>query len=101
MSASSVLKVAHVTAPPSRYLAALLIQAIHGEMPLREEGRPVVLTVPVNLRSYFPSASARNFFGVINVGYNFKKQPGTLEDIYPRWAATASAADCRAARRCG
>lgn len=82
MSASSVLKVAHSCgATLTVLLAAVLIEAIHGEMPLREEGRPVVLTVPVNLRSYFPSASARNFFGIFNVGYNFKKQPGTFEDI--------------------
>lgn len=36
---------------------------------------PVNLSVPVNLRNYFPSESARNFFSVITVGYDFGKIP--------------------------
>ena len=37
--------------------------------------------VPVNLRSYFPSATVRNFFGLIAVTYDRKKQGETLEDV--------------------
>lgn len=33
--------------------------------------RPIVLTVPVNLRNYFNSSSARNFFCTMNIGYKF------------------------------
>jgi len=62
-------------------LTAVLIRAIHGQMRLREEKRPVVITVPVNLRNYFPSESARNFFTTINVGYDFSRQPDDLEEI--------------------
>lgn len=65
----------------TEYLGAQLILAIHEGMSLREEARPVVLTIPVNLRKYFPSASARNFFGVIDAGYHFQQGGGTLEEV--------------------
>ena len=63
------------------YLTALFIQSIYQEMPLRSRKYPVVLTVPVNLRTYFPSVTARNFFGTINIRYHFGKSPDKLEDI--------------------
>ncbi len=63
------------------YLCALLTCAIRGEMRQRDLSRPVVLTVPVNLRSYFPTDTARNFFGTIRVSYDFAKGSGELEDI--------------------
>lgn len=65
----------------SVFLCGVLVDAIHAQMTARQEKNPVVLAVPVNLRNYFSSESARNFFSVINVGYNFSKSPGTLEDI--------------------
>jgi hypothetical protein len=37
--------------------------------------------VPVNLRTYFPSETARNFFGMISVSYNLSQRDGTLQDI--------------------
>lgn len=51
------------------YLAAMLICAIHENMSLRERRRPITLSVPVNLRNYFSSASVRNFFGVIYISH--------------------------------
>ena len=62
-------------------LAALLIQAIHRDMPKRMEHLPVVLTVPVNLRNYFESYSARNFFGLFHAQYDFSTQPKELSEI--------------------
>lgn len=62
-------------------LAALLIQSIGEDMPQRLRGKPVVLAVPVNLRNYFPSASVRNFFSLIEVEYCFAGRSGALEDI--------------------
>ena len=62
-------------------LAAILLLAIDAERPVRSRRRPVVITIPVNLRKYFDSASARNFFSVINVGYDFQTQPATLEAV--------------------
>lgn len=63
------------------YLTAALFEAIHKQMYLSDMHKPVVLTVPVNLRSFFPSETARNFFGVIRVKYNFKEQSSAFEDI--------------------
>lgn len=63
------------------YMTALLLSAIHSEMYVREQKKPVVLTVPVDLRSFFPSRTTRNFFGTIRVGYDFSRRSGELEDI--------------------
>lgn len=65
----------------TEFLTAVLIRAIHTQMRLRDDVRPVVVTVPVNLRNYFPSESARNFFTTINVGYDFSRQPDELDAI--------------------
>jgi len=62
-------------------LTAVLIRAIHEGMPLRERRRPVVITIPVNLRSYFPSETTRNFFTVINVPYDFSAQEDSLDAV--------------------
>ena len=62
-------------------VAAVFLRSIHGEMAVRAKKRPVVLTVPVNLRNFFDSESARNFFSTINVGYNFEKNSSELPDV--------------------
>lgn len=63
------------------YLTALFIKSIYEEMPARSRKYPIVLSVPVNLRTYFPSVTARNFFTTINVEYNFASLSDNLEDI--------------------
>lgn len=62
-------------------LTSMMLIAFAQEIPLRKKKRPVVLDVPVNLRNYFQSETARNFFGVIKAGYNFSQGPGTLEEV--------------------
>lgn len=60
-------------------MTAIFLRAIHAGMRVRDRKKPVVITIPVNLRSYFPSESARNFFATINAGYDFSRgggQPG-------------------------
>ncbi len=64
------------------YIAALMICAIYQElMPKRAAGRTIALTVPVDLRSHFTSETSRNFFSVVDVGYNFAQQSGEFEDV--------------------
>ena len=63
------------------FLTSLLIWSVGQEMAMHEKHRPVVVTVPVNLRNYFPSESARNFFSIIEVGYDFSKGSGEICDI--------------------
>ncbi|WP_295581747.1 phthiocerol/phthiodiolone dimycocerosyl transferase family protein [uncultured Oscillibacter sp.] len=77
-----VLAAAHrCGATLTAYLCAALIRAIREEMRSRDLSRPVVLTVPVDLRSYFPSDTARNFFGTIRVTYDFRERSGDFADI--------------------
>lgn len=63
------------------FLIALYIQSIYKTMYIRDYKRPVVIGVPVNLRQYFPSNTATNFFGMIAIDYNFSKQPDDLDSI--------------------
>lgn len=63
------------------FLAAVLMCSINEEIPLRLKKKPVVLSIPVNLRNYYYSQTARNFFGVINVDYNFSKGSGELTEV--------------------
>ena len=69
------------------YLAAVMFQAIHGGMYVRDRKKPVVLTVPVDLRSYFPSHTARNFFSIIRASYAFNERSGEFSDILEQTAA--------------
>ncbi len=62
-------------------MTAVFLRAIHGGMRVRDRKKPVVITIPVNLRSYFPSESARNFFATINVGYDFSTGEDSLEAV--------------------
>ncbi|NLY43280.1 MAG: hypothetical protein GX066_04780 [Clostridiaceae bacterium] len=63
------------------FLCACLIKAIGSNMSVRAKRKPVVIAIPVNLRSFFPSLTARNFFGLVHVEYDFSTESGTLEDI--------------------
>jgi NRPS condensation-like uncharacterized protein len=82
MSVKEVLELAHrYDTTMTIYLTALYMKAISMEMPNRARRYPVVLTVPVNLRTYFPSVTARNFFATVNISYHFGKQSDKLEDI--------------------
>jgi len=65
----------------TEFLTAVLIRAVYERMRLRDKSRPVVITVPVNLRNFFPSESARNFFTTINVGYDFSRRPDGLDAV--------------------
>lgn len=62
-------------------LTAALLRSIYEGMPVRRRKRPVVVTIPVNLRNYFPSFSSRNFFAIIHVGYDFSKNGTDLETV--------------------
>lgn len=64
----------------TEYVVAILIESIKKEMPVRYADQPVVVSIPVNLRKYFDSSSARNFFGVIVVGQDMVTQAESLEE---------------------
>lgn len=65
----------------TEFLCAVMISAIRKTQKIRERDLPVVVSVPVNLRSFFPSDSMRNFFSVYNVGYEISKEDEDLKSI--------------------
>jgi len=82
MSANSVLKAAKANGLTlTEFLTAVLIHSIHEIMTLRDEKRPVSISIPVNLRSFFPTESARNFFSTMTISHDFKTQGSSLEEI--------------------
>ncbi|MDE6593935.1 MAG: hypothetical protein K2K57_12865 [Oscillospiraceae bacterium] len=81
-SVKSVIEAAHkYNSTLTVFLTALYIKALSSEMPLSGRKKPVAINIPVNLRPYFPSETAKNFFGMISVSYRFDKQPDDLESI--------------------
>ena len=82
MSVKSVLKEAHkYKTTLTGYLASLFIYSMYKDMSVRQQKDPIVLSVPVNLRRYFDSGSARNFFGTIRIEYNFSEEGDSFDNI--------------------
>ncbi len=82
MSLKAVLNIAHeYNTTLTVYLTALFMYSIYKGMTERGKNRPVVLSIPVNLRNYFESESARNFFGTITIGYHFGKDSTDFHEV--------------------
>ena len=64
-------------------LASILLRNIAGEMRVADRKKPVILNIPVNLRNYFDSQSARNFFSLIPTGMAFPHGPRPIGEILP------------------
>ena len=62
------------------YLGAAWMLAIKDDMPPRKRKFPVTIGLPVNLRNYYPSQTARNFFNNVNVTHYFDGDI-TLEEL--------------------
>jgi hypothetical protein len=73
MSTKALLDEAHkYNTSLTVFISSLFIHSIYKTMPDRRNTQPVVLAFPINLRQFFESATTRNFFSVVNIGYNFK-----------------------------
>ena len=82
MSAKAVLDLAHeYKTTLTIFLTSLFFYSIYKDMPSKMRKRPVVLSVPINLRQYFESYTARNFFSTMNVSYDFENKSAELSDI--------------------
>ena len=53
------------------YVGACWMMAIRDVMPQRKRKMPVTMTLPVNLRNYYPSYTSRNFFNNVSVTHVF------------------------------
>ena len=73
MPADSLLKLAKETgASLTSYLGARLMRAIYDYMPIIQRNRPVTISMPVNLRNFYPSFTSRNFFNSVYVSHEFR-----------------------------
>lgn len=63
------------------YITALYLYSMYKVMPSRSRKYPVVLSIPINLRHYYESVTARNFFSTMHIGYDFSKEVVTFEDV--------------------
>lgn len=64
----------------SGLLGASLMMAIYQDMPLIKRKLPVTISMPVNLRNYYPSETLRNFFNSISVSHTFTGEE-TIEEL--------------------
>jgi len=63
------------------YIGAKFMMAISEDIPPRKRAKyPVNISMPVNLRNYYPSHTSRNFFNNINVSHIFDN-PISFEDL--------------------
>lgn len=82
ISAKSFIDLAHKYNTTAGILSvSLYIESVISSMRLKDYKRPIVVSVPVNLRQFFDSDTTRNFFGVINIRYDAHDYDGSLESI--------------------
>lgn len=53
------------------YLGANLMLAIKEGMPFMQRKKPITISLPVNLRNYYPSETLRNFFNNVDISHVF------------------------------
>lgn len=73
------------------YIGARMMMAIQKSMPLASSKKPVTISMPVNLRNYYPSDTNRNFFNNIDISHVFKADE-TLESIAREYDAAMKTA---------
>jgi len=72
MSASAVLaKAKELGVSLTSFIGARMMLAIQKDMPLLKRKQPVTISMPVNLRNFYPSKTVRNFFNNVNVSHVF------------------------------
>lgn len=82
LSVKSLLGIAHqYDASITELLTSVLFCSIQEGMSVRDQALPVVITIPVDLRHYFQSRTARNFFALIHIRYNFKRSGNSFPDV--------------------
>lgn len=73
----------------TEYMTAVFMEAIYQNMDPKKMKRPVCIMIPINLRNYFPSKSMANFFGWMEIEYQFHENvsfPEILDHVKKRFA---------------
>ena len=66
----------------TKYVVALLLYCIYEEYMNRQgDKHPVVINLPVNLRSFFDSTTTSNFFAVTSVKFLFNGENHSFEEV--------------------
>lgn len=55
----------------SAYIGARLMMAIHTDRSIMQKNKPITISMPVNLRNYYPSDTMRNFFNSVDITHTF------------------------------
>lgn len=64
------------------YMTALYLLSVYETSPKEEEETTISISIPINLREFFPSISVRNFFSTTILFYVFKQnETNTIDDI--------------------
>ena len=75
MPAKQILaKAKEINVSLTSYIAAAWMLSIYGDMPPLRRNMPVTISLPVNLRNYYPSQTSRNFFNNVAVSHVFDKE---------------------------
>lgn len=70
----------------SSLIGAKLMMAIYDDMSALKRKQPITISMPVNLRNYYPSETSRNFFNNINISHIFTGDE-TLESLAKEYDA--------------
>lgn len=84
LNLDKALEVAHgLEVTLTEYLAAVLIYALYRQQKSenRRREKPVKISVPINLRSFFPTRTMRNFSLYVNPGIHPEYGEYTLEEV--------------------
>lgn len=65
------------------FICACFLKSIWEELPRRKTRRPIILSIPVNLRKYYASDSLRNFFNTILIPWNPEDEKVDLMELTP------------------
>lgn len=63
------------------YLGTRMMLAIYADMPSLKRKLPITISMPVNLRNYYPSKTSRNFFNSVYVSHIFGDKEESFEDL--------------------
>ena len=87
MPSDELLKLSrHYQISLSSLIGAKLMMAIYEDMPALKRKQPISISMPVNLRNYYPSETARNFFNNISISHIFTGDE-TLESLAKEYDA--------------
>lgn len=82
ISTKQILRLCHQRGVSiGEFLTAVYISSIHETMNKHDEKKPVIILIPINLRKYFPSESAKNFTAIMRVSHNFREEGKDFDSI--------------------